>query len=280
MKTLILQARETELFSYLLKYRVATIYQLMRDLPDAPARRHFSPRLKRLVELGYLMRDELDMKWVYSLGPIGQKLLFDRAIIPQRYRLSHIGNLITKTRHDVLLNDIYHAIEPIHKIQNINTHNQLIIEGLSGGKLLNIPDGVFQVPCNDKKVNVALELELSAKSRMRYRKVIYLYHKNRNIPVVLYITANQELKRSIHYCTREFSAKRSATDKIFVATVDKFMEDPDLCQFESSEGRALSFQGIMNRSTEEVLEALTKRNVDWAPTWAPCPTEGKTIFAS
>lgn len=254
-----------------MKYRVATIYQLIRDIDNSQARRHFSPRLKRLAEAGYLNREWYGSKLVYSLGTNGQKLLFESGVLPKQYQLSHIGNVCNKTGHDISLNDVYHAIEKIDVIQSLKTHNQQIIDYDTHRNIFNIPDGLFQVPCNDKKVTFALELELSLKSPTRYKKVFRLYHKDKSISVVLYIAGNKNIKDRLLRYSGEFFKQRTAVNKIFITTLDEFIKTPESCRFESANGRFLSFTSLADHSTERVIETLTKKNEDWAPLWAPCP---------
>lgn len=268
-KRLLLQFRDEWIFRYLLRYRVATISQLLRDINPTPPRNHLSVRLKRLAQKKYLEAWAYDFKRVYSLGTKGQKWLRDMAVIPKEYKSGYLGNIPMKTHHDTLLNDVYHMLEKIEVIQNLKTHNELTLEQESTSSLFNIPDGIFRIRCDAINVVCALELELTIKAKSRYDKVLHLYHKDRLLPVVFYITKSQEMKRAILKMNKDFLKYYS--DKIFITTLDQFIKNTLCSEFESSGGNIFSFQQLLNRSTNQILQTLTNPSKIWTPMGTTSP---------
>lgn len=147
-------------------------------------------RLKKLVEGGYLERERI-LHGQARIHKVTKKgvLASGDAVLP-------LGDVRLGTfRHDYKLVDLALMLEeetggkftPDRRIR----HD----EGLSGvGQLGHIPDGYLQIG-EDKPI--AIELELSVKSRARINSIINDYGGNLSVKEVWYYTDTQDVARAI-----------------------------------------------------------------------------------
>lgn len=154
-------------------------------------------RLKKLVDGGYLTRERIlhGQARIHKLTKKGMLACGD-AILPLKY--VNLGTF----RHDFKLIDLALMLEretggsfmPDRRIR----HD----EGLSGvGQLGHIADGYLSVG-QDKPI--AVELELSVKSRARIQGIINDYGGNLAVKEVWYYTDNKEVVRAIAKASKGF----------------------------------------------------------------------------
>lgn len=154
-------------------------------------------RLKKLVDGGYLTRERIlhGQARIHKLTKKGMLACGD-AILPLKY--VNLGTF----RHDFKLIDLALMLEretggsfmPDRRIR----HD----EGLSGvGQLGHIADGYLSVG-QDKPI--AVELELSVKSRVRIQGIINDYGGNLAVKEVWYYTDNKEVVRAIAKASKGF----------------------------------------------------------------------------
>ncbi len=155
-------------------------------------------RLKKLVDGGYLERDRIlhGQARIHKVTKKGIMASGD-GILPLKY--VNLGTF----RHDFKLVDVALMLEaqtggkftPDRRIR----HN----EGLSGvGQLGHIADGHLYIG-EDKPI--AIELELSVKSRARINSIINDYGGNLAVKEVWYYTDNKEVVRAISKAAKGFS---------------------------------------------------------------------------
>ena len=154
-------------------------------------------RLKKLVDGGYLTRERIlhGQARIHKLTKKGMLACGD-AILPLKY--VNLGTF----RHDFKLIDLALMLEretggsfmPDRRIR----HD----EGLSGvGQLGHIADGFLTIG-QDKPI--AVELELSVKSRARINSIINGYGGNLAVKEVWYYTDNKEVIRAITKASKGF----------------------------------------------------------------------------
>lgn len=245
-----LQIRDKQVIEYLLKYRVATIYQLLKHLTIGSYRNHFCQRLNKLVKFGFLISHWYERKKVYSLGEKGQTYLIKELLIPKRFQVQHIGNVLSKTHHDVMLNDVYHVVEGFDFVQQVRTHNQLLIGEESYSRYEKISDGIIILHSPEgKEVPVALEVELSPKKKSLYHHVFYGYLSSQNISLVIYLVHNNAMKRMLLEIGEDFFKWDKC--KLYVGLVDDFLANPLTCELISPYKKKLTFSML---STSEPVQ--------------------------
>ena len=155
-------------------------------------------RIKKLVEDGYLERERI-LHGQARIHKVTKKgiIASDDGVLPLKY--VNLGTF----RHDYKLIDLALMLEaetggkftPDRRIR----HD----EGLSGvGQLGHIPDGYLHIGNNKP---IAVELELSVKSRARIQSIIHDYGGNLNVQEVWYYTDNKEVVRAISKAASGYS---------------------------------------------------------------------------
>ena len=86
--------------------------------------------------------------------------------------------------HDLLLNDVLRILKGSWKVTKPSKENQN-----------RIPDAILFDPRTNKKM--ALELELTAKSEMRYRDIILSYRTSSEFDSVLYVVKDQTIQKKV-----------------------------------------------------------------------------------
>ena len=155
-------------------------------------------RIKKLVEGGYLTRERI-LHGQARIHKVTKKgvLASGDAVLPLSY--VNLGTF----RHDFMLVDLGLMLEketggsfmPDRRIR----HN----EGLSGvGQLGHVADGYLHI---GEENPIAVELELSVKSRARIQSIIDGYGGNLAVKEVWYYTDNKEVARAIEKSAKGFS---------------------------------------------------------------------------
>lgn len=225
----------------------------MRDL-GFHYRNNLCGRLKKLTTSDYLVSDWSENKKVYSIGRKGQTLLLESKYFKNSFREQHLGNISSKTEHDIMLNDVYHIIESIQSVSLLKTHNEFLIEESSKSLLGNIPDGSFIISENGTGNQIALELEISPKKKDYYHKILICYHEDKETKQIIYLARNQQIQQLLHKVDKPYAEMFS--DKIYVALVEDFIADPTHCKFKSSLGKEFSFNSSLIQQRHFLQTAL------------------------
>jgi DNA-binding Lrp family transcriptional regulator len=155
-------------------------------------------RLKKLVDNGYLTRERIlhGQARIHKVTKKGVQAS-DDGILPLKY--VNLGTF----RHDFKLLDLALMLEQKTGGQFTPDRRIRHDEGLSGvGQLGHIPDGYLHIG-EDKPI--AVELELSVKSRARIENIVNEYGGNLNVKEVWYYTDNREVARAISKAAQGFS---------------------------------------------------------------------------
>lgn len=253
---IMLQERDIRIFDYFLKYRVASIYQMLEHLGIGCKRSNFLERLNKLIKHGYLTSNWYERKKVYSLGENGQKYMFENGIIDKEFELQHLGNVPAKTHHDMMLNDVYHLLEKLDGVRVVKTHNQFLMEMKSGFGRENVPDGSFKVNNEDgEEVSVAIEVELTPKRISKFRTTLYRYLRNRDINFVLYLVGSDYLRRKLLKELKDWE-RFQEYEKIFVAPLEEFLFYPEKCEFVSISKTPVTISTLPTIPTKSTIHHL------------------------
>lgn len=140
---------------------------------------------------------------IYRLTKDGLKRLQDFKMTieinlkPATFNLSNLY-------HDLLLTDVLRALKRTWKV----TKSPLGIQD-------RIPDAVLIHPLSGNKM--ALELELTVKSEMRYRDIILSYRTSSEFETVLYVVKDKSIQRKLGGLITGFNSRYE-----FVDDTDKF----------------------------------------------------------
>jgi hypothetical protein len=118
--------------------------------------------------------------------------------------------------HDLLLTDVLRVLKRTWKV----TKTPLGIQD-------RVPDAVLINPVNGSKM--ALELELTAKSEMRYRDIVLSYRTSSEFETVLYVAKDKYIQRKLGGLITGFNSRyefSDDTDKFKFMTLDELFNSP------------------------------------------------------
>lgn len=154
-------------------------------------------RIKKLVDGGYLVRDRIlhGQARIHKVTRNGVTATGD-AVLPLKY--VNLGTF----RHDYKLIDLALMLEAQTGGTFIPDRRIRHDEGLSGvGQLGHIPDGYLYI---DDDKPIAVELELSVKSRVRINEIVNSYGGDLSVKGTWYFTDNKSVKRAIEKAAGDF----------------------------------------------------------------------------
>ncbi len=193
---MIFQERDSGILRWINGFGFASAEQIKGFMKVGDAAAYL--RIKKLAEGGYLARERI----LHGQARIHK--VTKKGIVASGDVLVPLGYVNLGTfRHDYKLVDLALMLEaqtggrftPDRRIR----HD----EGLSGvGRLGHIPDGYLQIG-EDKPI--AIELELSVKSRVRIQSIINEYGGNLGVKEVWYYTDQKDVARAIGQAAAGFS---------------------------------------------------------------------------
>lgn len=135
---------------------------------------------------------------VYLLTKEGLKRLQDYKMT-EDISLNPVSLNFSSLYHDLLLTDVLRVLKKTWKVtKSSKTNNK------------RIPDAILIDPRTNKKI--ALELELTAKSEMRYREIILDYRLNTEFDSVLYVVKDQSIQKKIGGLITGFNGRYEIDD--------------------------------------------------------------------
>jgi len=193
---MIFQKRDAKVLQWINGFGFASVDQIQRFMGVGSSVAY--GRMKKLVEYGYLARERIlhGQSRIHKVTKKGILASAD-ALAPMRYIT--LGTF----RHDFMLVDLALSLEtetggaftPDRRIR----HN----EGLSGaGQSGHIADGYLHIG-NDKPI--AVELELSVKSRARIVDIINTYGGDLSVKEVWYFTDQKSVVHAIQKAAQGYS---------------------------------------------------------------------------
>jgi hypothetical protein len=193
---MIFQERDAEILRWINGFGFASAEQISGFMKVSGAATYL--RIKKLVEGGYLARDRVLHGQARIHKVTKQGITASGDALPPVTDV-HMGTF----RHDFMLVDLALMLEaqtggvftPDRRLR----HN----EGLSGGGLSgHVADGYVHIG-EDKPI--AIELELSLKSRARIRSIVNEYGGNLGVKEVWYYTDRSDVARAIEQAADGFS---------------------------------------------------------------------------
>lgn len=193
---MIFQDRDAEILKWVNSFGFASVEQIRGYMKVGDTAAYV--RIKKLVDNGYLVRERI----LHGQARIHK--VTKKGTVASGDDLLPLGDISLGTfRHDLALVDLALRLEqqtggvfvPDRRIR----HN----EGLSGvGQLGHIPDGHLYI--GDGKP-IAIELELSVKSRVRIESIVNGYGGNLDVKEVWYFTGQSDVARAIEKAADGYS---------------------------------------------------------------------------
>ena len=192
-RNLRLTIRDIELMNDLYESKFLSFYQIHEQHFPENKRPTVYNRLSKLARakmittmhvhlIAYHRRNEL-LGVIYQLTKDGLKRLQDFKM-REEINQSPASLNLSCLYHDLLLTDILRVLKRTWKISKMSLEDQ--------GR---IPDAVLFDPVTNKKM--ALELELTAKSEMRYRDIVLSYRTSNEFDSVLYVIKDESIQKKI-----------------------------------------------------------------------------------
>lgn len=193
---MIFQERDAEILKWINGFGFASVDQIRRFMRVNTSTGYL--RIKKLVEGGYLERDRIlhGQARIHRVTRKGTKISGD-ALPP----LADIN--FGTFRHDLALVDLALTLE--EQTGGVFTPDRRLRHngGLSGGGLSgHVADGYLHI---GEEEPIAIELELSVKSRVRIHRIIKKYSSDLSIREVWYYTDRADVARAIEEAASRFS---------------------------------------------------------------------------
>lgn len=217
-----LTIRDIELMSDLYDNQFLSFYQIHEKHFPENKRPTVYNRLSKLMRgkvitavnvnlIAYHRQGEL-LGVVYLLTREGIKRLQDFKMM-SGLNLNPVTLNMSCLFHDLLLTDVLRVLKRTWKVSKVPL-------GVQG----RIPDAILIDPVTKKKV--ALELELTAKSEMRYREIILSYRTSGEFDSVLYVVKDESIQKKIGGLITGFNSRYEIgddTDKFKFMTLAKIL---------------------------------------------------------
>lgn len=192
---MIFQERDAEILRWVNGFGFATADQIQKFMGVGKTAAYV--RIKKLVNGGYLVRDRIlhGQARIHKVTKKGT-LACDDAVLPLKD--VNLGTF----RHDMKLVDLALMLEERTGGKFIPDRRIRHDEGLSGvGQIGHIADGLLFI--GDEKP-VAIELELSVKSRARIQDIINGYGGDLSVREIWYFTDQQSVATAISKAAKDY----------------------------------------------------------------------------
>jgi Fe2+ or Zn2+ uptake regulation protein len=220
--TLRLTVRDIELMMDIYDHQFLSFYQIHEKHFPKNKRPTVYNRLSKLTKAGmikavnvnlvaYHRKGEL-LGVVYVLTRDGLKRLQDFKRTEEINQNPVTLNL-SCLYHDLLLTDVLRVLKRSRKALKVSKESQS-----------RVPDAVLIEPGTNKKM--ALELELTAKSEMRYREIILSYRTSYEFDSVLYVVKDLSIQKKIGGLITGFNGRYEIgddTDKFKFMTLSQIL---------------------------------------------------------
>jgi len=233
MSNVLLTERDTGLFYDCYNYGALSISQIRKKHFPNCGKATALNRLSKLKKEGYLRSQRIGIV-IYQGMPqkIGavyqltrQALQYLKVRFPNdRFKEDPLALNTSALSHDLLLTEVVGALKQRFPDKTIIRGE--FFSGSDGTK--RIPDAVILDP--SQKANVAIELELTAKSNERYRDIVLQYRLSRDFEKVLYITQDsgiqEKIKRQIIQGKANVHLPNLSTGKFYFVHLHDLLRDP------------------------------------------------------
>lgn len=242
-----IQPRDREIFKFIYEYGFVTANQIQKAIFPDNNPVTCRVRLSELVHHEYLKRFPYDLT-CYKLTRKGIGEIRDIPVDADKYLKLRFPRFYLN--HDMGLIDYSLILRKSPLISYWMPRSELGQYRYECGYILNegyrVPDAIFDIKANDQTISrVALEYELSQKSRRRYRSIFDTYFFEKKIHFVLYLVSTEHLKmklleilNSMNY--QEKIVPLAHQKKVFIATINDFLKERLHTKFQGPGERSFS----------------------------------------
>lgn len=216
--------RDLSLLRVIDRYGVMSTKQIKRTQFASTQIRTVLRRLRKLERKKLILRHHglPNGKLVWTLGPIGLSR------IGSRFGFSINRNSL---EHDVLVTAVRIALDRAELASNWQSAHWLRHKASAGVSPENrfsdqIPDALFMVGAGENSRLVALEVELVAKSKRRYRRIIANYSSNSAIDEIWYVVSAPRIGKLILEEVEQTVAVGKSQNRFVWTDLGQILSDP------------------------------------------------------
>ncbi|WP_413289248.1 replication-relaxation family protein [Bdellovibrio sp. HCB337] len=220
---MILQPRDLALLESLKKYGVLSTPQIIHLYFQSITKTTALRRLRNL-ESEHFIRRAVPLEDGTNTWTLGFKGKHNLAI-EDRLQFSNRNTI----KHDVLVNSLRMKLETFGLGTNWIPEYHIKAEAFRNYRYKQakdrvIPDGLIIEPMSGKETNVAIEVELTRKSEVRYKRIFREYKDLLQYDLIWYFVSDtKDLKKIYEYAQDTFMFDET---KLFFSITSKFLEDP------------------------------------------------------
>lgn len=197
----------------------------------------------------------------YRISQKGQKILTDSGNLPEHIPITR--GYRTQFEHDQIMFDIRDTLESSPVVREFKTEGDVRLE-LLGGKqgpvdwrnAPTIPDGTFVYEVPDQRLRIALEVEITMKSRARYFKILRNHLLNKTWDMTFYIMRDQSMLYRLLALIEEVQAHDAAV------RVSRKVNGIYLCTLEEIQNQKLKARFTNGKRTISLDELAQKAKRD------------------
>ena len=231
---------EFELFHYLHLNKVASSFQIARDIYKDMAHQSIYRRLNKLIAKQLVISNgckELRNRMIYSLSPRA----FDEYICTEDQTLRKELKS-ANVMHDLTLVDIAYHFKKYSSVKNYCTENFIMIDNESCDldSFRNVrSDAIVEIEFPNGTHQLAVEYEASRKYVHRYQSFFEKYYQDANISGVLFIAKDYRILREVSAIERKHFSK--CDEKFFYILLDDLLNsDGQKLVFKTHKGETLA----------------------------------------
>lgn len=243
---MIVTMRDKKLFEKIYTHAVMTTRQVAENCFIDVSLSTVLRRLRKLEHAGFIKRvpglSTYEMCWV--LTEKAATLISDK---PPKWRQSRF-----LLEHDTKLTALRMSLEKSGLARSWIAEHEIRSKvaaqyGRDGSKNKLVPDGIIGVKIDDVNESIALELELTAKSKSRYEHNFYQYQHKRSLFGVWYLTPTLQLAKHIE-CVWQKEVRKDCAPLFYWSLADEVILNPL---------SAMIFSGSRSWSLPELFQAKT-----------------------
>ncbi|MGZ3718427.1 MAG: replication-relaxation family protein [Bdellovibrionota bacterium] len=259
-----LTTRDKVLFHLLCRHNLLSTKQIQRTVFAELELSTVMRRLRKLQAAGFIVR--LGMltcrTWVWGCSQLAHELFTG-------FTSSHRTNLHT-LHHDVTLTDVRLLFEELTRVDewfdirhiktgtmpptfhaDYNTHSF----DFAKGEAALMPDALFLGYRKDVPFSCALQLELSIKANIRYRKILQQYTYKKHPGTILYVVHDEKirtavLKTSIQNLRREH--------QLFTVQMSELIRNRDNAVLQKADGKTIRFHELFDCRTRRDVQSVAQ----------------------
>lgn len=254
-KNIFISKRNLTLLRYLFTNKVALFKQIHRDIFTGTSRQYVQQEIAKLLSYNFIESKiyyrESRLPY-YSLTPLGFRLLFEKDAKDMRQELNSQA-----TKHDLELVDIRSIFLKSPVVTSYYSENELKcgLNYISDFDLVSVEDfgcdAIVVVNAEGQELIMAIEYEISLKSKERYVQLFTKYYVETKIHSVLYITEKESMINTLRKVDQECSGKNDP--KMHFTTFQKVLDATTELEFDNGTNEMLTIPLTQKNNLQNVL---------------------------